>query len=362
VRVATLPPSLLAVLEPADLAGLRTLVTAGERLEEAAAARWRGEYRLLNAYGPTEATVCASIAVLDPDGEGERAPSIGVPMANTRVYVLDAQLRPVPAGMTGELFIAGVGVARGYGRRADLTGERFVADPFAADGTRMYRSGDQVRWLADGRLEFVGRADDQVKIRGFRVELGEIETVLAGHAALRAAVVTVEGVEGDRRLVAHVVPADQEEGIPAVGELRAFVGERLPGFMVPSVFVELAALPLTPNGKVDRAALRVLDGATRAATGEGYVAPGSETERVLAEMWAELLGVERVGVDDNFFDLGGHSLLATQVVSRVRAVFGVDLPLASVFDRPTVAAIAVIVGSGAAAEGAEDTEYEEFDL
>ncbi|MEU8527604.1 amino acid adenylation domain-containing protein [Streptomyces sp. NPDC048629] len=360
VRVATLPPSLLAVLEPADLAGLRTLVTAGERLEEAAAARWRGEYRLLNAYGPTEATVCASIAVLDPDGQG--VPPIGAPMANTRVYVLDDQLRPVPVGMTGELFIAGTGVARGYLGRADLTAERFTADPFAADGSRMYRSGDQVRWLADGRLEFVGRVDGQVKIRGFRVELGEIESVLAAHAAVRAVVVTVEGLEEDRRLVAHVVPADQEEGIPAVGELRAFVAERLPGFMVPSVFVELAALPLTPNGKVDRAALRVLDGVTRAGTGQGYVAPRSETERVLAEMWAELLGVERVGVDDNFFDLGGHSLLATQVVSRVRAVFGVDLPLASVFDRPTVAAIATVVGSGTVVEGGEDTEYEEFDL
>jgi acyl carrier protein len=267
--------------------------------------------------------------------------------------------------MTGELYIAGTGVARGYLDRPALSAERFVADPFAADGTRMYRSGDRVRWLADGELEFVGRVDDQVKIRGFRVEPGEIETALAAHAAVRTAVVTVEGAEQDRRLVAHVVPADQEEGIPAVGELRAFVGERLPGFMVPSVFVELAALPLTPNGKVDRAALRALDGVTPAGTGQGYVAPRTQTERVLAEMWAELLGVEGVGVDDNFFDLGGHSLLATQVVSRVRAVFGVDLPLASVFDRPTVAAIATVVGSGAEAEGtegAEDTEYEEFDL
>ncbi|WP_261991503.1 non-ribosomal peptide synthetase [Streptomyces sp. OR43] len=363
VRVATLPPSLLAVLEPADLAGLRTLVTAGERLEEAAAARWRGEYRLLNAYGPTEATVCASIAVLDPDGDG--VPPIGAPMGNTRVYVLDDRLRPVHVGMTGELYIAGTGVARGYLGRPDLTAERFTADPFAADGSRMYRSGDQVRWLPDGRLEFVGRVDHQVKIRGFRIEPGEIEAALTAHAAVRTAVVTLDGAEQDRRLVAHVVPADQEEGLPAVGELRAFLGERLPGFMVPSVFVELAALPLTPNGKVDRAVLRALDGVTVAGTGQAHVAPRSETERVLAEMWAELLGVERVGVEDNFFDLGGHSLLATQVVSRVRAVFGVDLPLASVFDRPTVAAIAAVVGSGAEAagvEGAEDTEYEEFDL
>ncbi|MGW6642429.1 amino acid adenylation domain-containing protein, partial [Streptomyces iakyrus] len=339
VRVATLPPSLLAVLEPADLAGLRTLVTAGERLEEAAAARWRGAYRLLNAYGPTEATVCASIAVLDPDGQG--VPSIGTPMANTRAYVLDGQLRPVPVGVLGELFIAGVGVARGYGRRADLTGERFVADPFAADGSRMYRSGDQVRWLADGRLEFVGRADDQVKIRGFRIELGEIETVLAGHAALRAAVVTVEDVAGDPRLVAHVVPADQEDGIPAAGELRAFVGDRLPGFMVPSVFVELAALPLTPNGKVDRAALPAPDAVRQGTT--GFVEPASVTEQLLVEVWAAVLGVDGIGAADDFFELGGHSLLATQVVSRIREVFAAEIPLAVLFDHPTVRELAAVV-------------------
>ncbi|MFC9248337.1 phosphopantetheine-binding protein, partial [Streptomyces sp. NPDC057136] len=243
-----------------------------------------------------------------------------------------------------------------------LSAERFVADPFAGDGRRMYRSGDQVRWLPDGRLEFVGRADDQVKVRGFRIELGEIESVLSVHPGVRSVVVTVEGMDGDRRLVAHVVPADQGEGIPAVGELRSFAGERLPGFMVPSVFVELAALPLTLNGKIDRAALRAFDGVTPAGTGQGYVAPRSETERVLAEMWAELLGVERVGVDDNFFDLGGHSLLATQVVSRIRAVFDVDLPLSAVFDRPTIAAIATIVGSGENAAVADDAEYEEFDI
>ncbi|MFD6291565.1 amino acid adenylation domain-containing protein, partial [Streptomyces sp. NPDC060205] len=339
VRVATLPPSLLSVLEPADLAGLRTLVTAGERLEEAAAARWRGEYRLLNAYGPTEATVCASMAVLDPDGEG--VPSIGAPMANTRAYVLDAQLRPVPVGVSGELYIAGVGVARGYGRRAGLTGERFVADLFAADGSRMYRSGDQVRWLADGRLEFVGRADDQVKIRGFRVEPGEIETVLAAHAAVRTAVVTVDGLEGDRRLVAHVVPADQEEGIPAVGELRSFVAERLPGFMVPSVFVEVAALPLTPNGKVDRAALPAPDAVRQGMT--GFVAPASVTEQLLVEIWAAVLGVDEIGATDDFFELGGHSLLATQVVSRIREAFAAEIPLAVLFDHPTVRELAAVI-------------------
>ncbi|MFJ6574295.1 amino acid adenylation domain-containing protein, partial [Streptomyces sp. NPDC091292] len=339
IRVATLPPSLLAVLDPADLVGLRTLVTAGERLEEAAAAVWRGGYRLLNAYGPTEITVCASIAVLDPEGQG--VPSIGTPMSNTRVYVLDKQLRPVPVGVVGELFVAGVGVARGYGGRSGLTGERFVADPFAGDGTRMYRSGDEVRWVADGRLEFVGRADDQVKVRGFRVELGEVESVLGGHPGVRSVVVTVGDVEGDRRLVAHVVPVDQEEGIPGVGELRAFVSDRLPGFMVPSVFVELAALPLTPNGKIDRAALPAPDAARQGLT--GFVAPASVTEELLAGIWTMVLGVDQVGAVDDFFELGGHSLLATQVVSRIRDVFAAEVPLAALFDHPTVRDLAAVV-------------------
>ncbi|MEU8531399.1 amino acid adenylation domain-containing protein, partial [Streptomyces sp. NPDC048629] len=294
VRVATLPPSLLAVLEPADLAGLRTLVTAGERLEEATAAAWRGEYRLLNAYGPTEATVCASIAVLDPEGTG--APSIGTPMANTRVYVLDDQLRPVPVGVAGELYIAGIGVARGYRERPALSAERFLADPFAGDGTRMYRSGDRVRSLPGGELEFLGRADDQVKVRGFRIEPGEIVSALAAHQAVRTAAVIAFGAGNEQRLVAYVVPESQAEGIPAVSDLRDHVRKSLPAFMVPSAFVELAALPLTANGKLDRAALPDPDSSWSGAAGE-FVAPRSEVERVLAEVWAQVLGVERVGVE-----------------------------------------------------------------
>ncbi|MEU2543828.1 amino acid adenylation domain-containing protein, partial [Streptomyces iakyrus] len=315
VRVATLPPSLLAVLEPADLAGLRTLVTAGERLEEAVAARWRGEYRLLNAYGPTEVTVCASIAVLDPDGQG--VPSIGTPMANTRVYVLDDRLRPVPVGVAGELYIAGTGVARGYLDRSALSAERFVADPFAGDGSRMYRSGDRVRSLPGGELEFLGRADDQVKVRGFRIEPGEIVSALATHPAVRTAAVTPFGAGNEQRLVAYVVPESQAEGIPAVGDLRDHLQQSLPVFMIPSAFVELAALPLTPNGKLDRSALPDPEGVWAGVAGE-FVAPGSGVERVLAEVWAEVLGVERVGVEDNFFELGGDSIVSIRVVARAR--------------------------------------------
>ncbi|MFC9249726.1 amino acid adenylation domain-containing protein, partial [Streptomyces sp. NPDC057136] len=358
VRVATLPPSLLAVLDPADLAGLRTLVTAGERLEEATAAAWRSEYRLLNAYGPTEATVCASIAVLDPDGQG--VPSIGTPMANTRVYVLDDQLRPVPIGVAGELYIAGTGVARGYRDRPALSAERFVADPFAGGSTRMYRSGDRVRALPGGDLEFLGRADDQVKVRGFRIEPGEIVTALAAHPGVRTAVVTTFGAGSEQRLVAYVVPEDQAEGIPAVGDLRDHLQLSLPAFMVPSAFVELAALPLTPNGKVDRSALPEPDGARVGSAGE-FVAPRSEVERVLAEVWAQVLGVERVGVEDNFFELGGDSIVSIRVVARAREL-GVHVTVAQLFDHQTVAGLASVAAGESAADAEQGLVVGDFPL
>ncbi|MFI2352086.1 amino acid adenylation domain-containing protein [Streptomyces sp. NPDC019443] len=354
VSVATVPPSLLDTLSPADFGGVSTLITAGERLDGQVAAQWSDGRRLLNAYGPTETTVCATVAVCE--GDRGQAPPIGGPVANTRVYVLDSRLRPLPVGVAGELFIAGAQLARGYLGRAALTAERFLPDPFTGDGTRMYRSGDRVRWLPDGRLEFLGRADDQVKVRGFRIEPGEIEALLAAHPMVRTAVVTASGQDTDRRLLAYLVPAEQADGIPSAGELRAYAGNRLPSFMVPSVFIELAELPLTTNGKVDRAALPEPEGGARAVTAQVYVAPRTETERILAETWTELLGVERVGVEDNFFDLGGHSLLATQLVSRIRDVFGVDLTLAAVFEEPTVAAIAAVVGADGGGE------YEAFEL
>ncbi|MCX4231274.1 condensation domain-containing protein [Streptomyces sp. A15ISP2-DRY2] len=248
-------------------------------------------------------------------------------------------------GVVGELFIAGCGVARGYGGRGALTAERFVGDPFVGDGSRMYRSGDRVRWLADGRLDFVGRVDGQVKVRGFRIEPGEVEAVLAGHPLVRTAAVTAYGEGEGRRLAAYLVPADQGVGVPPVSELREFAGVRLPAFMVPSVFVELAALPLTVNGKLDRVALPDPEGA-RAALGV-FVAPSGTTEELLAGLWAQLLGVDRVGATDNFFELGGHSLLATQVISRIRDVFGADVPVATMFDRPTVRDLADAVEGAA---------------
>ncbi|WP_280868562.1 non-ribosomal peptide synthase/polyketide synthase [Streptomyces sp. SAI-127] len=343
VGVASVSPSLLGTLDPAELAGVEAMLVGSERVGEQVARVWAPGRRMLNGYGPTETTVIASAGLVDAGGVG--APPIGVPLPNTRAYVLDDRLAPVPVGVTGELYLAGPQLARGYGGQAGLTAERFVPDAFAGDGSRMYRSGDRVRRLADGRLSFVDRADGQLKVRGFRIEPGEVEAALVAHPGVRAAVVTAFGDGGERRLVAYVVPADPGAGIPSATELRESTGRRLPAFMVPSVFVELAGLPLTANGKLDRAALPEPDGT---AHGEhAYVAPAGATEELLAGIWAQLLGVHRVGAEDNFFERGGHSLLATQVMSRIREVFGADVSVATLFDHPTVRALAAAVDGAA---------------
>ncbi|MEV6868509.1 alpha/beta fold hydrolase, partial [Streptosporangium subroseum] len=241
-------------------------------------------------------------------------------------------------GVVGELFIGGSGVARGYGGRPELTAERFVADPFAGDGSRLYRSGDRVRWLPEGELEFLGRVDHQVKIRGFRVEPGEIEAALRAHPAIETAVVVAREDDGDRRLVAYLVPGDLESGLPSTSELRAFLLESLPEHLVPAVFVELAAVPLTSNGKLDRAALPAPE-SVRPELAVEFAAPRTPAEEILAGVWAEVLGLESVGVTDNFFELGGHSLLVAQAVARTRAA-GYDISVTQFFDHPTVAALA----------------------
>ncbi|MEU0032350.1 amino acid adenylation domain-containing protein, partial [Streptomyces sp. NPDC006335] len=324
---------------------LRQVVCGGEQLtgDIAAALHQRLRVPLHNVYGPTEATVDATSATYDPaTGHADGALAIGGPIANTRAYVLDRHLNPVPVGVVGELFIGGAQLARGYGGRPALTAERFVADPSTADGSRMYRTGDRVRWLPDGRLEFLSRTDDQVKVRGYRIEPGEVEAVLAAHPGIQAAAVVVAGDGPAARLAAFLVPADPADGVPAPGILRGFAGQRLPDFMVPSVFTELAALPLTPAGKVDRAALPLPDVARPELDG-AYVTPATPAEELLAGIWAQLLEVDRVGADDDFFELGGHSLLATQVVSRVREVFGAEVPLVALFDHPTVRGLAEVV-------------------
>ncbi|MFD8614087.1 amino acid adenylation domain-containing protein [Streptomyces sp. NPDC059631] len=296
-----------------------------------------------NLYGPTEYTINA----LGADAEASASSCVGRPIHNTRAYVLDSALRPVPRGVPGELYLAGAGLARGYFRRPALTAERFVADPFGGPGTLMYRTGDLVRWRADGQLDYLGRTDHQVKIRGFRIELGEIESALTGDPAVAAAAVAVHtGPGGVKRLVAYTVAASggaDAPDEPGAGALRARLSALLPEFMVPSVFVPLDALPLTVNGKVDRAALPA---PAFGDTGGGRP-PKDAREELLCGLFAEVLGLERVGVEDNFFDLGGHSLLAMRLVGRIRAELGVPVQVGTVMSAPTVAGVAARIGTDA---------------
>ncbi|WP_245804403.1 amino acid adenylation domain-containing protein, partial [Andreprevotia lacus] len=291
---------------------------------------------LWNLYGPTETTIWSTCQqVLSITGQG--ATGIGRPIDNTQIYMLDAHGRLAPTGVAGELHIAGAGVARGYWQRPELTAERFVLDVHAAEhGARMYRTGDLARWLPDGRIDYLGRIDQQVKIRGHRIELGEIETMLMTVDGVREAVVVARSDAADQRLVAYIaIHADSAQ--PDTATLRTLLLQQLPDYMVPAHFVVLAQLPLTPNGKVDRKALP----APQFAALQAHIAPLSETERVLAAIWAEVLGVPRVGVHDDFFALGGHSLLATQAMSKVRNRLQVELPLRTLFDAPTIAALAI---------------------
>ena len=327
--------ALMGGAQPAAVLPKRLLVLGGE----ASRAEWIEEIRALapglrivNHYGPTETTV--GVLALPVEQVPARATlPLGRPLANVRAYVLDAALRPAPAGVPGELYAGGAQVARGYLRRPALTAERFVPDPFAAGG-RLYRTGDRARWLPDGTVEFLGRADDQVKIRGFRVEPGEVAAALAAHPRVReAAVVVREDAPGEKRLAAYFA------GDATAAELRAFLAARLPEAMVPAAFVALDALPLTPNGKLDRRGLP----APEAPADGGYVAPRTPAEEVLAEIWAELLKADRIGAEDGFFARGGHSLLGIRLVSRVRGAFGVEVPLKALFEAPTLAAFAARV-------------------
>ncbi|MET8028148.1 amino acid adenylation domain-containing protein [Streptomyces avermitilis] len=319
------------------------MVVAGEALPGATADRSLdilGPGRLINEYGPTEASVGSTVfPVLAPVGRD--VVPIGRPLPNMRVYVLDSALRPVPVGVTGELYVGGTGVARGYANRPDLTAERFLPDPYAAEpGARLYRTGDLVRHLPDGNVEFLGRIDDQVKIRGYRVELGEVQAVLAEHLAVRDAFVTVhEPVPGDRRLVGYWTPAADAGARPE--ELAAHCAVRLPDYMVPSAFVALEALPLNANGKVDRAALPV-PGRGALRSGTAHVPPRTPTEKALGAIWSEVLGVEEIGVHDRFFDLGGHSLLMIKVLAAARAA-GLAVSVYRMYQHDTLIDLAAAV-------------------
>jgi len=314
--------------------------------------------RIVNEYGPTETVVgCAVYAV--PAGEIAAGPvPIGRPIANARLYLLDGRGRPVPEGVPGEIYIGGAGVARGYLGRPELTAERFLPDPFAAEpGARLYRSGDLARLLSSGDLEFLGRNDHQVKVRGFRLELGEVEAVLASFPGVREAVVLArEDLPGERRLVAYFT-ADREPA-PNVDELRRHLAGALPEAMVPAMFLRLAALPLTANGKLDRAALPA-PGNARPDLERAYVAPRDAVEKALAEVWAEVLSLDRIGVEDSFFALGGDSIRSVRVVALVKER-GLDLTVEQLFRHPTIAALAADLAAAAPANapavGGEDDD------
>ncbi|HZI74540.1 MAG TPA: non-ribosomal peptide synthetase, partial [Gemmatimonadales bacterium] len=324
---------------PESLVGLRQLLIGGEALSRIHVQRGLerlGQVAIINGYGPTEGTTFTCCEHIERgEIEGRLWIPIGVPIANTQVYVLDERMEPVAVGVVGELYIGGAGLARGYLNRPGLTGEKFVPNPFSGKrGGRLYRTGDRTRWLAEGKLEFVGRRDEQVKVRGYRIELGEIEAALLGMEEIAEAVVVVrEDEPGERGLVGYVVGGEGKEA--DVNAIRRALKAKLPEYMVPAIVV-LERMPLTVNGKIDRRALPAAEG-TR---GESYEAPQTPVQDVVASIWAKVLGVERVGIDDNFFELGGHSLLATRAMSRIREAFQVEMPLRVLFEAPTVRGLA----------------------
>jgi amino acid adenylation domain-containing protein len=297
--------------------------------------------RLLHVYGPTECTTFASWFLIKSVPEGANTVPIGRPISNTETYIVDRYFNPTPVGVPGELYLGGDGLAREYLNRPELTSERFVANPFSEDkGARLYKTGDVVRYLPDGNIEFVGRVDHQVKVRGFRIELGEIETALLEHPAISEAVVSVSDERGDKRLVAYFVPAKDTVVTPE--ELREFLKRKLADYMLPSVYVALSALPLSPNGKIDRRALAGTTG-VKLEFKANFVAPNDEFELKLAKIWEKVLGVRQVGCDDNFFELGGHSLLAVRLFAQIESAFGRNLPLATLFQAPTVRQLARVL-------------------
>jgi amino acid adenylation domain-containing protein len=297
------------------------------------------ECELHNLYGPTEAAIDVTYWPCQPQANLHVVP-IGRPISNTQIYILDANQQPVPIGVPGELYIGGDGLARGYLNRPELTQERFILNPFFdAKSERLYKTGDLARYLTDGNIEYLSRIDNQVKIRGFRIELGEIEAVLNTHPQIQQTVViTTEDILGDKRLVAYIVKTDDSI---TTNQLREFLTQKLPEYMIPGTFVSLDTIPLTPNGKIDKKAL--LEISTETISNLEYIPPGNPTEEIIAEIFASVLNIQKVGIHDNFFSLGGHSLLATQVISRVRQTFAVDVPLRNLFEEPTIANLSKII-------------------
>ncbi|HEY0404990.1 MAG TPA: amino acid adenylation domain-containing protein, partial [Pyrinomonadaceae bacterium] len=322
-----------------DARSLRQVICGGESLAVETMERFfaRSDAALHHSYGPTETAIASTEWTCASEPARQTIP-IGRPLANTQLFVLNRQLQPVPLGVTGELYIGGTGLGRGYLNRPDLTAERFIPHPLSGrPGERLYRTGDLVRYLPDGNIEFKGRVDQQVKLRGYRIELGEIETALGQHPAVRdAAVIVREVAPGDQRLTAYVVPHDQA---PTPGELHGFLKERLPDYMVPAAFVQLEEMPLMPNGKVDRRALPAPLHALSAAE-EGFVAPSDAVESRLAQIWEEVFALRPIGVEDNFFQLGGHSLVAVRLVTKIRKAFDCQLRVATLLQAGTIRQLA----------------------
>ncbi|OYD97754.1 non-ribosomal peptide synthetase [Nostoc sp. 'Peltigera membranacea cyanobiont' 210A] len=341
----TLPPAVLAVLPIESLPALQTIICAGESCTDDIVKRWwNSQRRFFNAYGPTEATVWSTVAEISTMSE---KPPIGRPIANTKIYILDKHLQPLPIGIIGELYISGKGLAQGYLNRPELTIENFIPNTFIdKKGARLYKTGDLARYRPDGNIEFLGRIDNQVKIRGFRIELSEIETVLSQHQSVQKAVVIVkENVSGDKYLVAYIVPNIETQNFSSL--LRKFLKEKLPEYTIPKAFVMLDSLPLTASGKVDRLALTELDSAASGLIDKAFIAPRTPTESTLAKIWAEVLNIERVGIYDNFFDLGGDSLLTVRLLKQIHKQFENELPLSTLFLNPTIESLATALSSKA---------------
>eukprot|EP00362_Geleiidae_sp_MMETSP1317_P001725 CAMPEP_0201286064 /NCGR_PEP_ID=MMETSP1317-20130820/114215_1 /ASSEMBLY_ACC=CAM_ASM_000770 /TAXON_ID=187299 /ORGANISM="Undescribed Undescribed, Strain Undescribed" /LENGTH=1042 /DNA_ID=CAMNT_0047612527 /DNA_START=351 /DNA_END=3479 /DNA_ORIENTATION=+ len=342
VTIVTLPPSALANLPYKDLLALRTITVAGELCSSKLVEHWAEGREFFNLYGPTEGTIWTTAAKCT---SSDKKPPIGRPINNTQVYILDANLQLVPIGVPGELHIAGIGLARGYLNRIELTREKFIPNPFDHDeaNSRLYKTGDLVRYLPDGNIEYLGRIDDQVKIRGFRIEPGEIEILLGKHLDVKEVVIIVrEDQPGDKRLVAYLVP--RREKTLNIGELRSFLKQKLADYMIPSAFLILEAMPLTPNGKVDRKALLAVDIELTRET--EFVAPSTSTQKSIAKIWAEVLKIEKVGVQDNFFEIGGDSLLLVHVHSKLQKKLEMEFPIADLFQYPTIHSLSQHLSGG----------------
>lgn len=335
IEVATLPPSLLALLDPREVTSLRTVISAGEACPWETALRWCVGREMFNAYGPTECTVGPTYWQVVDRIDGTSSVPIGRPISNMKVYVLDERRRLVPVGVPGEMCISGIGVARGYLDRPELTSERFIASPFES-GTRIYCTGDLARFLPDGIIEYLGRIDQQVKIRGYRIELGEIEAQLVGHPQVRDAVVVARTEGGATTLAAYMIANGEP---PDMTELRRFLSMKLPTFMMPAAFIWLPVFPVTPNGKVDRRALPAAEMRPVPETGSMAV-PRNELEGSLLEIWGAILGHAPADIMQDFFDLGGHSLLAMRILTQVHDIYGVDISLGAFMQAPTIPALA----------------------